>query len=65
LLALGALYGLFSVGLPLLSEPLRLVLGHNQIVFFGAPETVGLLLLGVGLGMGSAALSLARLDESA
>ena len=63
-LALALLYGLLALGLPLLGETLERLLGVATVQFFGALEVVALLLLGTVLGVGSAVLSLARLDEA-
>ena len=64
LLALGILYALYQLGLPLLRDPLEYILGSAQLRFFGLGQLLGLALLGVALGVGGAALSLARLEES-
>ncbi len=63
-IALLALYGLWTVGLPLLGDPLQLVLGRVSPSFFGPGSVVLLLLLGTGLGLGGAMLSLVNLEES-
>jgi cell division transport system permease protein len=61
--ALGLLYGLYRLGLPLLREPLAYLLGSSQPEFFGPPAILGLAALGIALGVGGAALSLVRLEE--
>jgi cell division transport system permease protein len=63
-LALSLLYGIFQAATPAAGDALQFVLGHVSPVFFGALEVSGLLCLGVMLGVGGAALSLARLEES-
>ncbi|MCP4004437.1 MAG: hypothetical protein GY725_09605 [bacterium] len=62
-LALLALYGLFVLGLPLLGAPLEFLLGDRPVEFFDLGGSMGLLLLGTGMGLGGAVLSLTRLDE--
>ncbi len=64
-LALALLGLLFRFGLPLVGEAMRLVLGVATPVFFGPFEIGSLLLFGTSLGLGSALLSLLRLEESA
>ncbi|HXZ86457.1 MAG TPA: FtsX-like permease family protein, partial [Myxococcota bacterium] len=61
--AVGLLYGLWRLGLPLLREPLAYLLGQAQPSFFGAGAIAALGALGVALGLGGAALSLLRLEE--
>jgi cell division transport system permease protein len=63
-LAVGFLYGLSALGLPLVGDTVQRLLGVSTVHFFGPLEVVGLLLLGTALGVGSALLSLARLDEA-
>jgi cell division transport system permease protein len=65
LVAICVLWGLYALGLPLVGEPLRFVLGQAELRFLGAGELVLLAAVGVGLGVGGAALSLAHLDEGA
>ncbi len=63
-LAVVVLYGLFALGLPMLGEPLRFLLGNAEPQFLGAGQ-VGLLgLLGIGLGVGGAAVSLIQMDDA-
>jgi cell division transport system permease protein len=62
-LALGLLYGLFQLGLPLLSDTLQMLLGVTSPSFLSPVDSILLVALGVALGVGSAALSLMRLDE--
>lgn len=62
-LALGLLYALYRLGLPLLREPLAHLLGTASPSFFGAGASAALAGLGVALGLGGAALSLVRLEE--
>lgn len=64
-LALLMLYGLFSVGLPLLGAPLDFLVGDRPVEFFGAFGVIALLLLGTGMGLAGAVLSLTRLDDGA
>lgn len=63
-LALGALYALFRVGLPLLREPIEFLLGRAELVFFGPLELAGVFALSIALGVGGAVLSLVRIEES-
>ncbi len=63
-LALGVLRGLYALGLPLLREPLAFVIGTGGMRFFSPLECAALLLLGVLLGAGGAALSLLRLEDA-
>jgi cell division transport system permease protein len=63
-LALGALYLLYTLGLPLLREPLAWLLGPRQLAFFGRGELIALVGLGLALGLGGAVMSLLRLEES-
>ncbi len=62
--ALGLLYGLFQLGLPILGDLLAFLLGHSAPSFFGAPQIALLFLIGVGLGLGGSVLSLLRLEET-
>jgi cell division transport system permease protein len=62
-LAVGLLYGLFAVGLPLVGEPLAFLLGRAEPQFLGAGQILLLGLIGVGLGVGGAALSLVHMDD--
>lgn len=64
-LAVGLLGLLFRFGLPLVGEAMRLVLGVATPVFFGPLEIGALLLFGTSLGLGSALLSLLRLEDAA
>jgi len=64
-LALGTLYGLFRLGLPVIGELLAFLLGPTQLQFFSGSEMVILFVLGVVLGVGGAFLSLIRLEERA
>jgi cell division transport system permease protein len=63
-LALLALYGLWALGLPVVGEPLEFLLGQVTPRFFGAGQVVLLLLLGTGLGLGGAVVSLLNLEEA-
>ena len=63
-LALLALYGLWTIGLPLLGNPLQLVLGRVAPSFFGAGQVVLLLVLGTGMGLCGAVISLLNLEEA-
>ena len=63
--ALALLYGLYALGLPLVGEPLRFLLGHAEPRFLGAGEVLLLIVAGVGLGLGGAAISLFHMDEEA
>ena len=62
-LALSLLYALFGLGLPLVGEALQLVLGVARPAFLDGVAQVGLVGLGATLGLGSAVLSLLRLDD--
>jgi len=64
-LAVALLGLLFRFGLPMVSQVMSLVLGVATPVFFGPLETGALLLLGTSLGLGSALLSLLRLEDRA
>ncbi len=63
-LALALLHLLFTFGLPLAGEAMRMVLGVAAPAFFGPGEVVGLIALGTALGAAAAVLSLLRLEES-
>ncbi len=63
--AVAVLYGLFALGLPLVGEPLRFLLGREDPSFLGPQEIALLIVIGVGLGVGGAAVSLAHMDEGA
>ena len=63
-LALGVLYALFQLGLPILGDLLAFLLGQSAPSFFGAPQMALLFLIGVGLGIGGSVLSLVRLEET-
>ena len=63
-LALGVLYGLHELGFPLVADTLQRVLGIATPSFLAPPQVAGLLMLGIGLGLASAALALVRLDRS-
>ncbi len=63
--AVAVLYGLFALGLPLVGEPLRFLLGREDPSFLGFQEIGLLILIGVGLGVGGAAVSLAHMDDGA
>ncbi len=63
-LALCLLFGLFQLGLPILGDLLAFLLGRSAPTFFGAPQIILLFLIGVGLGLGGAMLSLVKLEES-
>ncbi len=63
-IALSLLYGLFRLGLPVVGEPLQLLLGLASPSFFGPLEVSALLLVGASLGVGAAMVSLLRLDET-
>jgi cell division transport system permease protein len=58
------LWALLALGLPWIREPLALLLGRAEPVFFGVFEVVLLLLVGIGLGVGGAMVSLLQLDRS-
>jgi len=60
--ALAALYGLFRLGLPLISDGVPLLLGA-QPVFFGPLALSGLVVFAMALGVAAAVLSLAWLEE--
>jgi cell division transport system permease protein len=62
-LALGALYLLYQLGLPLLREPLGWFLGERPLSFLGGGALAGMVALGLGLGLGGALISLLRLEE--
>lgn len=64
ILALSVLYAVFELGLPVLGAPLEFFLGRLAPTFFGLLEVALLVLLGVVLGVGSAALSLLRLEQA-
>ena len=53
IVSLALLYGLYALGLPLVGEPLRFLLGHAEPRFLGTGEVLLLLLAGVGLGLGA------------
>ncbi len=63
-LAVVVLYGLFAVGLPMVGEPLRFLLGNAEPQFLGTGQVLLLGLLGVGLGVGGAAVSLIQMDDA-
>jgi len=62
--ALGVLYGVFRLGVPAASQGLQLLLGRAAPAFFGPAEMLALVLLGIGLGLGAAVLSLLYLEEA-
>ena len=62
--ALAVLYGLFQLGLPIVGDLLAFLLGRSAPAFFGAGEIALLFVMGVGLGLGGAVLSLLRLEET-
>ena len=62
--ALAVLYGLFQLGLPIVGDLLAFMLGRSAPAFFGAGEIALLFVMGVGLGLGGAVLSLLRLEEA-
>ncbi len=51
------------LGLALLGAPREFLLGDRPVEFFDLGGSMGLLLLGTGMGLGGAVLSLTRLDE--
>jgi cell division transport system permease protein len=63
-LALTVLFGLFQLGLPVVGELLSFLLGRSVPEFFDLWEIALLFLLGVGLGVGGAMVSLLRLEET-
>jgi cell division transport system permease protein len=63
-LAVALLYALLTLGLPWIREPLALLLGRTEPVFFGFSQVGLLLLAGVGLGVGGAMMALLQLDRS-
>jgi cell division transport system permease protein len=63
-LALGALFLLFEVGLPLASAPIEFLVDARGVRFFGLREMAALLVLGSTLGLFSAAASLWRIGDS-
>jgi cell division transport system permease protein len=65
LVAIGFLYGLYVLGLPLVGDPLRFLLGRADPQFLGSAEVLLLVLVGVGLGVGGAVVSLIHVDGSA
>ncbi len=63
-LALLALYGLYRLGMPLLGEPLEYLVGGREVEFFHTWQVVALVVLGIAMGLGSAIVSLTRLEDS-
>jgi cell division transport system permease protein len=63
-LALGLLFGLFQLGLPVVGDLLSFLLGRTSPVFLNLGEITFILLLGVGLGIGGAMVSLLRLEKT-
>ena len=63
-IALVLLYGMFRLGLPIVGDSLDFLLGRAQPVFFGFAEAFLLFGLGTALGIGGAAVSLLRLEET-
>jgi len=63
LAALLLLRALYALGLPLLGDALGWLVGAQTLVFFGPPEALGLVALGVGLGLGGALMSLLNLED--
>ncbi len=64
-MALLALYGMYRLGMPLLGEPLEFLVGGRDVEFFGPGGITALILLGIAMGLGGAALSLLRLEDNA
>lgn len=62
-LAILLLYGVWSLGLPIVVEPLEFLLGPRAPEFFGPAQVLTLVLFGVGLGCAGAIVSLLRLEE--
>ena len=62
--ALGLLYAFYALALPLIGDTLLRMFGLPSPSFFGTLEVSALLLLGVLLGVGAAALSLMRLEQA-
>ena len=62
-LALGVLFGLFQLGLPIVGDLLSFLLGRSRPEFLSLGEITFLLILGVGLGIGGAMVSLLRLEK--
>jgi len=63
-LAIGLLFGLFQLGLPILGDLLAFLLGPLAPAFFGVPQIALLFVIGVTLGIGGAVLSLVKLEET-
>jgi cell division transport system permease protein len=63
--ALGLLLLLYELGLPLLGEPLRFLVGGAELRFLRGVEILFLFLVGVGLGAGGTAAALLHMDDEA
>ena len=62
-LAVLLLYGVWSLGLPIVEESLEFLRGPGAPEFFGLAQVLTLVLFGVGLGCAGAIVSLLRLEE--
>jgi cell division transport system permease protein len=62
-LAIGMLYGMYRLELPLLGSPLAFLTGTAAPVFFGPWEIAFVVIVGVGLGLFGAMLWLVKLEE--
>ena len=63
LAALGLLWALHALGMPLLGDALSWLIGTQTLVFFGPVEAAALVALGVLLGLGGALMSLFSLED--
>jgi cell division transport system permease protein len=61
--AVGILYVVYTLGLPLLGDPLRFLVGRTELQFLDRADVISLFALGIGLGAGGAAVSLVHMDD--
>jgi cell division transport system permease protein len=64
-IAVGALFALLRLGLPVLREPLAFLLGRADVVFFGPGEIAAIVGVATLLGLGGAVASLVTPPERA
>lgn len=60
--AIALLYALYALGLPMLGEPIRFLVGGTELRFLAGSDLALLGAVGVGLGVGGAAVSLFSMD---